>query len=199
MTTPLQPPGPIHGRWTPPPPPMQVRLVPVAPNGAPLADFWYRLGAYMLDGLIVGLISMIVVIPMVIAWTAYFFRQIEMNSDGTFADPNSPFTAIWTFLLLELGLILIMMIFSYFYFVEYQLRKGQTVGKRVLKIKIVPADPRVTVLTRSDFAKRWAVSQVVGAIVPFFSYLDGLWQLWDKPLQQCLHDKAAKTVVIRIG
>ncbi|MBB5873792.1 putative RDD family membrane protein YckC [Allocatelliglobosispora scoriae] len=213
MTTPQQPPSPIPGGWTPPPqqqygpgapygaPPMQVRLVPAAPNGAPLADFWYRLGAYMLDGLIVGAISMVVAIPALIIWMIYFFQEFEANANtyGSTYDPAMPFASIWIFLLIELAIIGVVMIFSYLYFVEYQLRKGQTVGKRVLKIKIVPADPAVTVLTRSDLAKRWAVSQVVGTIVPFFSYLDGLWQLWDKPLQQCLHDKAAKTVVIRIG
>ena len=34
--------------------------------------------------------------------------------------------------------------------------------------------------------------------MPFLSYVDGLWQLWDKPYQQTLHDKAAKTVVIKV-
>jgi len=30
----------------------------------------------------------------------------------------------------------------------------------------------------------------------FFMLLDDLWPLWDKPWQQALHDKAAKTVVV---
>ena len=34
--------------------------------------------------------------------------------------------------------------------------------------------------------------------MPFFSYLDGLWQLWDKPFLQTLHDKAAQTVVVKV-
>jgi len=28
--------------------------------------------------------------------------------------------------------------------------------------------------------------------------VDGLWQLWDKPFQQCLHDKAAGTVGVKL-
>ena len=40
-------------------------------------------------------------------------------------------------------------------------------------------------------AKRFLVQDVAGSFVPFFSWLDGLWQLWDKPYQQCLHDKFA--------
>lgn len=196
MTTPPQPAYPYPGGWTPPPQP--VRLVPIAPNGAPLADFWYRLGAYMLDSLIIGAISMVVAVPALIVWFVYFFSQFEVDSRGQLIEPANPFEAIWLLLLIEAALIFFILIVSYFYFVEYQLRKGQTVGKRVLKIKITPVDPRAA-LTRADFAKRWAVGHVVGSLVPFFSYVDGLWQLWDKPLQQCLHDKAAKTVVIRVG
>ncbi|MEU3454082.1 hypothetical protein ABZ671_10820 [Micromonospora sp. NPDC006766] len=28
---------------------------------------------------------------------------------------------------------------------------------------------------------------------------DGFWQLWDKPWQQCLHDKFAGTVVVKVA
>ena len=41
-----------------------------------------------------------------------------------------------------------------------------------------------------------AALAVVEALLP---WLDGLWQLWDKPLRQCLHDKAADTVVVKTG
>jgi hypothetical protein len=47
--------------------------------------------------------------------------------------------------------------------------------------------------------KRWAVQWAAGSVVPLLHYLDGFWQLWDKPLQQCLHDKAANTVVVKVG
>ena len=29
--------------------------------------------------------------------------------------------------------------------------------------------------------------------------VDGLWQLWDKPYLQTLHDKAAQTVVVKVS
>ena len=41
------------------------------------------------------------------------------------------------------------------------------------------------------------VQYIVGVVVPFFNWIDGLWQLWDKPFQQCLHDKAVTSVVVR--
>ena len=51
-------------------------------------------------------------------------------------------------------------------------------------------------LTRGMAAKRYLIEFPIGIYVPFFNYLDGLWQLWDKPYQQTLHDKFAKTAVV---
>jgi uncharacterized RDD family membrane protein YckC len=48
-------------------------------------------------------------------------------------------------------------------------------------------------------AKRYLVENVGGTLVPFLFYLDGLWQLWDKPYQQTLHDKFAQTVVVKVA
>ena len=50
-----------------------------------------------------------------------------------------------------------------------------------MKIRVVPIAPAGR-STRGMLAKRFLVQGVAGAFVPFFSYLDGLWQLWDKPL-----------------
>jgi len=66
-----------------------------------------------------------------------------------------------------------------------------------VEIRAIPLPPGAP-LTRGAAAKRWGVYQIVGAIVPVFSWVDGLWQLWDKPFQQCLHDKAAGTVVVKL-
>ena len=77
-------------------------------------------------------------------------------------------------------------------------RSGQTLGKRIMKIRVVPLDPAGS-LTRGMAAKRYLVQFPAGMFVPFFSYLDGLWQLWDKPYQQSLHDKFARTVVVKVS
>ena len=67
-----------------------------------------------------------------------------------------------------------------------------------MKIKVVPLAPGAT-LTRGMAAKRYLVEFPGGIFVPFFSYVDGLWQLWDKPYQQTLHDKFAQTVVVKVA
>lgn len=75
----------------------------------------------------------------------------------------------------------------------------QSVGKKVMKLRVVsalhggrPAD--------NDLWARSAVyglPQAVYCIGSLFSLVNVLSLLWDKPLQQCFHDKAAKTVVVK--
>ena len=101
-------------------------------------------------------------------------------------------------LLVELGVFVFLMLLYYVYAVEFMHRTGQTLGKKAMKIRVVPIDPSRR-LTRGMAAKRYLTEYVVGSIVPAFSWIDGLWQLWDKPYQQTLHDKAAQTVVVKVS
>jgi uncharacterized RDD family membrane protein YckC len=198
------PPGAVPPGYPPGyPRPVYLQPPPLAPNGQPLADFFSRLGAYLLDSLIMGAIASVFWVPLVIWWIISFVTQVETvqtSADGRL-EPNvrnADFAEFFLgYLLLVAAMLLITWAVSYVYLVEFTWRTGQTIGKRVVKLKIVPADPAAE-RTRGMLAKRWLVEQVA-ALIPFFSYVDGLWQLWDKPLQQCLHDKAAKTVVVKIG
>jgi len=76
---------------------------------------------------------------------------------------------------------------------------GQTLGKRVMKIRVVS----LATGARPTDAEIWARAgvyagpQAVYCIGSLFSLVNVLWHLWDKPYQQCLHDKAAKTVVVK--
>ncbi|MEV4416637.1 RDD family protein [Catellatospora sp. NPDC049609] len=205
--TPPPPPwSPQPAGWVPPPRPAgayQPFAVPLAPNGLPLASFGDRLLAFLLDGLIAGVISMVVTLPASFIWIFSFVATIEESAGDydVYGQPVPPdFLALFGPMMIFFAVVFgFTLVFTYLYYVEYQLRKGgQTVGKKALKIRIVMANP-AEALTRGALTKRWAVERVVGLFVPFFSYLDGFWQLWDKPLQQCLHDKAARTVVVKVG
>ena len=97
---------------------------------------------------------------------------------------------------LYLAILVIMLGLSYVYCVEMMFRSGQTLGKKALRLRVVPLDPRAT-LTRGAAAKRYSVAILAGSFIPLLPLVDGLWQLWDKPYRQCLHDKAAGTVVVK--
>ncbi|TDB75236.1 RDD family protein [Micromonospora sp. KC723] len=187
--------------WAPPPgyayPPRPMLPPALAPNGQPLAGFGDRLLAYLVDAVIVGGVSAVLAIPAVLLLVAAMVPDLAATApDGTPA--ANPITDLLLPLLaLEVGLFAVIFALSYVYQVELALKTGQTVGKRVLKLKIVPFDPAAP-LTRRVLAKRWLAHQG-GGLIPGFSYLDGLWQLWDKPWQQCLHDKFARTVVVKVA
>jgi len=196
------PPGAVPQGYPPGyPRPVYLQPQPLAPNGQPLADFFHRLGAYLLDSLIMSAIAAVFWMPLFFWWMFTFFAEIEkvpVADDGTVDPSTLDFGQIVVaYLLLAGAIILITLVVSYLYQVEFTWRTGQTIGKRVVKLKIIPVDPAAE-RTRGMLTKRWLVEHV-GAFVPGFSYVDGLWQLWDKPLQQCLHDKAAQTVVVKIG
>ncbi|MFD0264457.1 RDD family protein [Kitasatospora indigofera] len=76
---------------------------------------------------------------------------------------------------------------------------GQTVGKKAMRIRVValqhggrPADNALW--TR---AALYGLPSAVYCLGSLFALVNVLWQLWDKPFQQCLHDKPAGTVVVK--
>lgn len=77
--------------------------------------------------------------------------------------------------------------------------RGQTLGKMALRIRAARlADGAVPGGSGWTRAAVYALPGVLGAILigPLFWLLNSLWCTWDKPYRQCLHDKAAKTVVV---
>jgi uncharacterized RDD family membrane protein YckC len=169
-------------------------VVPTAANGAPLADFGQRLLAYLLDSLI---IAAIMLIPMIVGFVFLFMAFMD-NIRNT--PPGAP-PDIGTILGIELVFfavfIPLQLLAQYLYQVVYQVRKGQTVGKRVMKIKIVSAVDGSPMDT-SAANRRFLVQVGCGLLGPL-AYLDGLWQLWDQPYRQCLHDKWPQTVVVKVN
>jgi uncharacterized RDD family membrane protein YckC len=172
---------------------------PVSPGGQPLADFGNRLLAYLIDTAILIAVTMIVALP---AFLIFFFTVVqraidETGPDGTISDANIGDIVLGG-LALELGVFVFILAATYVYAVELMYKSGQTVGKRVMKLRVIPLDPAAR-LTRGMAAKRWLVEYVAGTLLPLFNYLDGLWQLWDKPYLQTLHDKFAQTVVVKVS
>lgn len=78
-------------------------------------------------------------------------------------------------------------------------RSGQTLGKKAMRI-------RVAMLSDGNIpgGQGWvraAVYTLPGLLIPLligtlFWVLNVVSLLWDKPFQRCLHDKAARTVVV---
>jgi len=162
----------------------------------PLADFGVRLGAYLIDSLIVGVVTLIVALPVMIF---VMIRVTRFAPEPTADDSGAAFGSVVVPVLLAEGALLVFMLICYYlYEVEMMYRSGQTLGKRLMKIRVVPVEPGRD-LTRGMAAIRFLVQFPAAMVVPFFTYVDGLWQLWDEPYKQTLHDKAARTLVVKVS
>ncbi|MYS18811.1 Uncharacterized membrane protein YckC, RDD family [Streptomyces sp. DvalAA-14] len=77
--------------------------------------------------------------------------------------------------------------------------RGQTLGKMLLGIRVVLlADGAAPAGAGWARAAVYALPGVLLVVVigPLYWLLNVLWCTWDRPYRQCLHDKAAKTVVV---
>jgi uncharacterized RDD family membrane protein YckC len=166
---------------------------PVGPGGMPLADFGERLLAFLLDRLI---LMAILLIPLIVVMVGMFMVLLNAAQAAAPGEPPNfggfiPLIFIGFFF----GILGLDALATYLYQVSYQLRTGVTVGKRVMKLRIVDAETGAP-MEVSAARKRWVIQLLFG-FVGMVSYLDGLWQLWD-PQKQTLHDKVARTVVVKV-
>jgi uncharacterized RDD family membrane protein YckC len=72
---------------------------------------------------------------------------------------------------------------------------GQTVGKKVMKIRVAVFVDGSAPVGGIGWT-RAAVWDLPGILCCGWQVVDALWCTWDQPYRQCLHDKAAKTVVV---
>lgn len=76
---------------------------------------------------------------------------------------------------------------------------GQTVGKRLLGLRIVDAADGGRLPSGRAALRALCYSPSIYYPISWFpvlAQLNVLWMLWDRPGRQCLHDKLVKTVVI---
>ena len=77
---------------------------------------------------------------------------------------------------------------------------GRTLGKRALGTRVVSGYDRSKISggTAAGRAAVYSLIPVVPLVGSVFWLLDALWLTWDRR-RQCLHDKAARTIVVKTG
>ncbi|HPF80863.1 RDD family protein [Nostocoides australiense] len=183
---------------------------PATPDGVPLAGYWQRVGAYILDLLIVGALTAICGGYWLLKAIRPWLDQVTDAINSSTTDPqrledlsNSLSTyltgrdfMIFTAISLLVGLI---------YHVFFLTRTGATPGKMALRISVRERE-RPGPLPVQVALRRYLLTFVVNVLgwVPgLLSVLAGLvgiadllWPAWD-PKRQALHDKIAGTNVVR--
>lgn len=146
----------------------------------PRADFGQRLGAILIDSVLTGVAGLIVFL---------IFGAIGAAIAATGSDAGVAIGG----LIGTLGILLwIALPFIYFGYMEGQ-PSGQTVGKRVLNIRVVDFDTAGPIGVGRGVLRTLA-RILSGAIF----YLGYLWMLWD-PEQQTWHDKLVRTTVVPVS
>ncbi|WP_329573186.1 RDD family protein [Streptomyces sp. NBC_01361] len=79
-------------------------------------------------------------------------------------------------------------------------RTGQTLGKRLLKLRVANLNDGATPSVQTNLVRAavlWLPAVFCCACI--WTAICGGWSFFDKPYKQGLHDKAAKTVVVSTG
>ncbi|MEV6980137.1 RDD family protein [Sphaerisporangium sp. NPDC051017] len=172
---------------------------PVPPGApAPLAEWWQRLVARIIDAVILAIPTFI--LTAVIA--AIFVTSPSFDaSTGTIIEGGGAFIAGL------LGAIIIGLAYVAYEFLMLR-QRGQTIGKIAMGIKVVPVGGSVQSPLATDVVGKRALVlygprflqwiPFLGWIAGLFALVNLLWLFWDKPLQQTLHDKVANTVVVKV-
>jgi uncharacterized RDD family membrane protein YckC len=179
---------------------------PTTPDGVPLAGWWHRVGASLMDFVIliplVALLAFPFVRDMMSAFGDYFDAAMTAAETGQPEPSTAALEQQMTDASLAIGLV--GLVVGLVYTVGFLLWKQATPGKLAVGLRIrlreSPELPLSAILTRwatqSGAPGLFGLVPVVGILASVFTLLDALWPLWDDK-NQALHDKVAKTNVVR--
>jgi uncharacterized RDD family membrane protein YckC len=147
------------------------------PSGE-LASRWARLGGGIVDLIVIGIVAGLISIPF-INW-------------NDVVDPE-PGTSMYDGA--RVGTNAISVVLAFFYFWLMHAKWGQTLGKMLVRTRVVRADDGQAITT-GQAAGRSAFYSVLGGICGCIGLIDIAWILWDQR-KQALHCKVARTVVVK--
>ncbi len=164
------------------------KAVKTDPMGRELAHFGHRLGATLLD----ELVAFVIALPGIILLIATSSSHLVLLDNGMYQSQPS-FKPIGVFGILVFGLLAVL------YVPVILSMKGATFGNMALGTLVVDAGSGAQLRPGQAWGRTgtsWLISLVSSFALGIGSLLDSLWCLWD-PNRQTLHDKAAKTFVVK--
>jgi uncharacterized RDD family membrane protein YckC len=172
-------------------------------DGVPLASWWWRVLAVLVDHVILTAIVIVITFPvwesLYATLTSYFNTMLEAQQSG--AAPPPPLVAtdlisgssqlILTSVTLGVGML---------YHVAFLRWKSATPGKLLCGLRVVPVDhgrdPGPLAWNSVGIRAAVWVLPGISAFLSVITVIDVLFPLW-QPKRQALHDIAAKTQVVR--
>jgi uncharacterized RDD family membrane protein YckC len=149
-----------------------------------LAGWWSRVGAYLIDGLIVGVGALILFLPIVAA-------GLTVDSDAGWATLAAA-GIVWLLCLAVAALL---------YAPAMMARtNGRTLGRMATNIRVVRASGQPITFgfaVLREVVIKWFLFGIAGALTGGIAQLlDVLWPLWDEQ-NRCLHDFIVDTRVVK--
>ena len=174
---------------------------PVSKEG--LAEWWQRLLARVIDGIILAAISAPFWIP---PWI-HFITKLRHIADSyplgaQLANIPAARNAITTAEGHLFGQLLLVLLLFYLLAFGYDWLQhalwGQTIGKRALGTRVVREQSytKISLGAAGGRAAIYALLPLVPLVGWIFGIVNELWLTWD-PRRQCVHDKGANTVVVK--
>jgi len=178
--------------------------VPTTEDGVPLAGWWWRALAIVIDAVIVGVSASLLLLPIYLRLAStlgdYFRATVEAAQQGQPMPPQPDVAALLSgndqliLLLVSLGV-------HTAYITLFVRWRSATPGKMVVGLRVVPVDrgrstERLGWSTCLIRALIWTVPNVQ-AVLLVIRIVDVMMPLWN-PKRQALHDVAAKTQVVKI-
>ena len=168
---------------------------PAAAADPGLAQWWRRLLAFVIDSLILTLATGALWGRLLASFANRMSNALNAQAarapgahgaiGRVFANTTGPY-------LIVLVATIVVAIIYYWVLTGYW---GTTIGKRALGTWVVTAGDRTRVSLPGSFL-RALIFVLGGEVVPLFFLADNLWLVRD-PRRQALHDKAARTLVVR--
>jgi uncharacterized RDD family membrane protein YckC len=165
-----------HTHLTAMPPPTQV--------GPPLVSYGRRLGSWLIDWLIVGVVSGVII--------ALSGAYSHTSTTTTYADGSASqyasFNVNWVGISIQVAIALL------YGMLLCGSRRGQTVGMMAVGVRAVDVGSGGSIgYLRAVWRAFFEYFMAVLLFIPWI--IDMLFPLWD-PMRQCLHDKVSRTLVI---
>lgn len=173
----------------------------------PLAPIHRRAGARLMDNALVAVFSFAVVVPI-----AYGALGVGQSANKTKTDGG-----VWNWPILWV-LFVVLAVLPFIYEAVQLSMWGRTLGKRILHMSVLRADPPGSSMTMVQAVWRAAINNVGYQLGLFFflavtvmvweyaayglilaligTVMAYLWAIWDLPLHQAVHDRFAGTIVV---
>jgi len=151
------------------------------------AGFWKRFAAYLIDEIILGVVALIIIVPMFMIMGLGTIMSFEDYENYEY---NESFIGlIFALIAAYMFVVCLLVIAKWLYYAMMESRKGATLGKMVLNIKVTDMNGNPISFGRASgryFGKILSVLTLcIGYIIAGFSQQ-----------KQALHDMLAKTLVV---